>query len=244
MFEAFGTKFTLQFPLAYHAYRTCRCARIFWAGSHTKLDHFFLHQSLPAAPLQLDGHELAPEIICGLGWWIRNAKIEVSRVSRHLLIQTTYPGQREPNLEISIREENGQRYLALESIYLDDFGGYGLGSCALLRCALAARRIGCSFIAVQASGKRTRSQRPDSGHYSWPRMGFNGPLSLEVKEQLRGKIGGEIMADTVRDAVLLYKEQWKDMPIITPLTFKLEDQTSDLPYLLQYLSSRSLLLDQ
>lgn len=208
----------------------------------TALDHYFIYWQPPIPPAQFEGVELTPELICSLGWWIRGAKIQTERVRNHFAIQTTYPNLGQPNVEVSIRSEDGARYLDIESAYFYALKNQGLGSCAFLRCVKAAQQIGCQYIVVQASGKKSRDPDGDNGHYSWPRMGFNADVTSEILAALSGRIDDLSGIRDVREIVLLYGDIWKAMNITLPLRFSLDENVSDLAHLYSYLRGKRLLL--
>lgn len=133
-------------------------------------------------------------------------------------------------------------YLDIESAYLYDLKGMGLGSCAFLRSANAAQLLGCQYIAVQASGGKSRDPEGDSGHYSWPRMGFDASLTPKMLASLSGRVENLAGTETVRETVALYSDIWKTAKLTLPLQFSLGKDSSDLAYLRHYLRQKQLLL--
>lgn len=208
----------------------------------TKLDHYFLATRPPTGAERFAGRLIDPWTLCRLGWWIRGSTLELIRYGpQHLAILVTYPGIDHPNIEVSLHTEHGRMWLELEGVYLFALKGLGLGSCAMWHCALAAQRLGCRYIAVQASGVVTRDEGGDIGYYAWPRMGFDAPLRLAMQSRLASAAPDMLHCRTVREALEHDKEVWRAAAATVPLTFHLGDDSPDLTYLRRYLAQRRLL---
>lgn len=117
--------------------------------------------------------------------WVEDNRKVWMEAKRSKFIQ---PGK---SLRVSVERFSNGVVLDYESIMFTDDAPKGLGATAFLRAAQAARRLGINRVELLAAGGATyklgRSWTEEfNGYYSWPRFGFDTPLTEETKKLLAG----------------------------------------------------------
>jgi GNAT superfamily N-acetyltransferase len=101
----------------------------------------------------------------------------------------------EPMYRQIIQEASGYRFQILNRGYVlrPEFRQQGIGSRTIaLEVQEASRHVEFTRILVHAIGNRTAAgwARPLVGYYTWPRMGFDAPIPLELRARLPPELFG------------------------------------------------------
>lgn len=122
--------------------------------------------------------------------------------------------QKGKSLRVSVERFPDGVVLDFESIMFTDDAPTGLGATAFFRAAQAARRLGVDRVELLAAGGATYKvdgqwMEQYNGYYSWPRFGFDAPLTEETKKLLAGSPEREGCASLL-DLMACDAQWWSD----------------------------------
>jgi hypothetical protein len=120
--------------------------------------------------------------------------------------------------------------------YLSPDAPKGLGTRMMATSIFTAQEVGLKEIQIMAAGK------PDNGYYTWPRLGFDAPLTAADLRQLDrdGLKNVESVLDVMQTPT--GRDWWRVNGTRREMTFSLDHMGSSVRVLTQYLNERGIKL--
>lgn len=102
--------------------------------------------------------------------------------------------------------------------------------------AMTASQLGIPEIQIVAAG------RPDNGYYTWPRIGFDSPLSDAERTVVESYTGRSIKS--VADLMVSedYRQWWREHGTKRAMNFNLKPDSYSMRTLRSYLSEKGIIL--
>lgn len=138
----------------------------------------------------------------------------------------------------SITRRGDQVFVQNQSFMVgEEARGRGIGTKVLLSQAIAGTRLGWTQIQTNADGS---AEGPQNGYWTWPRLGFDGPLNEMHREGIPPALAD---AKTVRDLMKTEegRDWWKQSGSTIAVGFDLGRDSQNLRVLIQYAQAKGLL---
>ena len=135
------------------------------------------------------------------------------------------------------------RTMINDYLRLRDDAPPGMGARMLAQQADALERLGFEKIICEAEGGQDKDGRPFNGYYSWPRLGYDGPIPREVLRDMPAQFqGARHVSELMRTKE--GRDYWKQHGTTFPATFTLAKGSASRRILAAYLEEKHLSIDK
>lgn len=187
----------------------------------------------------LFGRDLFDQQLAAAAGALDGAKLDVGVSGSKLAIAIAHP-HIESQVRYIYRNPQGQLVIKNEIFAVEKGAPKGIGIRSFAREVAGARLLGITKIETYAAGEYGNSEW--NGYYTWPRFGYDAPLSSFEQEQAN-RVAKYRGAKTVLE--LMRKdggiEVWKRNGTGRPMEFLLDGRSISMRTLLKYLQEKELL---